>query len=172
MLPPRRHLQVRRTVLVVVEGDTEFAFCRYLKANGSQGRNLQLVINNANGGSPDKIVERAWRLHRQSAYDHVAIVLDDDQPIGPTGQRTVRSLHAQLIRFQPCIEGFFLRLMARAVPGDSAACKRAFHEHGLGERDKLDHEAYHRLFPLSDLETLKRNPQFAELWHLFTNETP
>ena len=80
MPPPRRQLQVRRTVLVVVEGDTEFAFCRYLKANGSQGKNLQLVIRNANGGSADKIVEYARRLVRQSAFDHVAIVLDDDQP--------------------------------------------------------------------------------------------
>lgn len=70
MPPPRRHLQVRHTVLVVVEGDTEFAFCRYLKANGSQGRNLQFVIRNANGGSADKIIEHARRLARQSAYDH------------------------------------------------------------------------------------------------------
>ena len=170
MPQPRRQLQVRRTVLVVVEGDTEFAFCLYLKGLGSHGRNIQIHIENAHGGSPDKIVERARRLARQSAYDQVVIVFDQDRPLGKAGEKTIRSLRAQVFCFQPCVEGFFLQLMGRPVPADSDACKRAFHQHGLDEKAKLNRDAYATLFPQERFEALQaQQTQFAELWRVFTN---
>ena len=171
MPPARRQLQLRRTVLVVVEGDTEFAFCRYLKAIGSHGRNLQVTIKNAHGGSPDKIVEFARRQARQSAFDQVVILFDDDKPLSASGQKTVQSLRARLFRFSPCVEGFYLRLLRQPVPATSEACKRAFHTHGLNEQQKVDHGAYARLFPLAQFADFMPDTDFAALWKLFTHDS-
>ena len=172
MPPPRRQLQIRRTVLVVVEGDTEFAFCRYLKSIGSQGRNIQVTIKNAQGGSPDKIVEHARRQSRHSAFDQVVIMLDDDKPLTAQGTKTARSMRARLFRSSPCIEGFFLRLLRQPVPSTTEACKRAFHARGLNEQQKLDHDSYATLFPLSQLADLMKDDDFAALWNLLTNDSP
>lgn len=172
MPPPRRQLQLRRTVLVVVEGDTEFAFCRYLKAIGSHGRNLQVTIKNAHGGSPDRIVEFARRQARQSAFDQVVILMDDDRPLSPSGHRTVRSMRARLFSFSPCVEGFYLRLLRHPVPATSDACKRAFHAQGLNEQQKVDHDAYARLFPQARLADFMSDADFAALWKLFTHDSP
>ncbi len=172
MPPPRRQLQLRRTVLVVVEGDTEFAFCRYLKAIGSHGRNLQVTIKNAHGGSPDKIVEFARRQARQSAFDQVVILMDDDRPLSLTGEKTAHSMRARLFRFTPCVEGFYLRLLGQSVPATSEACKRAFHAHGLSEPQKVDHDAYARLFPLTRSADFMSDTDFAALWKLFTHDSP
>lgn len=172
MPPVRRQLQLRRTVLVVVEGDTEFAFCRYLKSIGSQGRNLQITIKNAHGGSPDKIVEFARRQARQSAFDQVVILFDDDKPLSVTGQKTAHSMRARLFRFSPCVEGFYLRLLRQPVPATSEACKRAFHAQGLNEQQKVDHDAYARLFPQARFADFMPDTDFAALWNLFTNDSP
>lgn len=166
----RPHLPLRRTVLVIVEGETEFAFCRYLKAKLSQGQHLQLTIKSAHGGSPDTIIEYARRQMRQFPHDHVAIVFDTDRPLSPKGEKTVRALKAETFRFTPCIEGFFLELLGRPVPPDSETCKRHFHEHGLDEKAKLSHEAYERLFPPDQIEAFCHHPDFARLKRLFSNE--
>jgi hypothetical protein len=168
----KRHIQVRHTVLVVVEGDTEFAFCRHLKASGSHGRNIQVTIKNAHGGSPEKIVEFARRQARQSSYDEVVIVFDDDCALSPRGERTARAMRASVVRFAPCIEGFFLRLLGRTSPSDSASCKACFHQNGLDEKAKLDHDSYERLFPIARLDEWMVNHEFARLWKTFTNTNP
>lgn len=167
---PCRQIQVRRTILVVVEGDTEFAFCRYLKSLGSRERNLQIHIKNAHGGSPDKIVAMARRLAKQSAYDQVAIVFDQDKALTAQGEKFISSMRATTFRFTPCVEGFFLKLMGRPVEQDTASCKRVFHQHGLDERAKCDRDAYEKLFPLASFEQLSTDLQFADLWKLFTNQ--
>lgn len=169
MPPPRP--QIRRTVLVVVEGDTEFAFCRYLKAIGSQGRNLQITIKNAHGGSPDKIVEFARRQARQSTYDQIAIVFDADKPLTAKGARTAHALRARLFCFSPCVEGFFLRLLRQPVPTATEACKRAFHACSLNESQKLDHDAYARILPQARLAEFTADRDFTGLWNLFTHES-
>ena len=165
-----RQIQVRRTVLVVVEGDTEFAFCLYLKSLGSRGRNLQIHVNNAHGGSPDKIVERARRLGKQSAYDQVAIIFDQDKALTASGDKAIRSMNAIAFRFAPCVEGFFLKLLGRPVENDTDACKRVFHQHGLDEKAKCDRNAYEKIFPLASFDQFSLDLQFAALWKLFTNE--
>ena len=136
-MPPNcRQVQVRKTVLVVVEGDTEFAFCRYLKTIGSHGRNLQIHIRNAHGGSPDKIAEYTQRLARQSAYDQVVILFDQDRPLGAEGEKIIRDLGAMDFRFSPCIEGFFLKLLGKPVANSAGFCKQMFHQSGLDEKAK------------------------------------
>jgi hypothetical protein len=169
-MPKRcRKLEVRSTVLVVVEGDTEFAFCLYLKSIGARGRGFQIHVENAHGGSPDKIVQRAQRLTKQATYDRVVIIFDHDCDLTIRGEKIIRSLHATVFRFSPCVEGFYLKLMGLPIGTTSESCKRTFHEHGLDEKAKCDRDAYKRLFPLEKFEQLSGDAQFAELWKLFTN---
>lgn len=170
MAKARRQILLRRTVLVIVEGETEFAFCRYLKASLSRGRDLQANIKPAHGGSPDAIVEYARRQMKHIPHDQVVIVFDTDRPLSPKGEKTVRALKAETFRFTPCIEGFFLELLGRPVPPDSDACKLHFHEHGLDKKAKLSLEAYERLFPSDRIEACCRHPDFARLKRLFSNE--
>ena len=61
MAKARRQILLRRTIRVIVEGETEFAFCRHLKASLSRGRDVQVNIKPAHGGSPDAIVDHARR---------------------------------------------------------------------------------------------------------------
>lgn len=166
----KRQIQLRRTVLVIVEGETEFAFCRFLKAHLSRGRNLQVNIKPARGGSPDSVVEFARRQIKLVPHDHLAIVFDTDRPLTTAGEERIKQLKAATFRFTPCIEGFFLQLMGRSVPADSDTCKRHFHEYGLDKKAKLFHEAYEKCFPISELDRLGIHPQFEALRQLFFND--
>ncbi len=142
-----------------------------MKAIGSQGKNLQITIKNAHGGSPDKIVEFARRQARQSAFGQIVILLDDDKPLSASGQKTAHSMRARLFRFSPCVEGFYLRLLRQPVPATSDACKRAFHAQGLNEQQKVDHDAYAQLFPQARFAGFMPDTDFAALWNLFTNDS-
>ena len=159
----------RRTVLVIVEGDTEFAFCLHLKANLSRGRNVQINIRNAHGGSPDKIVAFAGGEIRQASYDTVLIIFDTDRPLSVGGKRFAEALRAKLILFSPCIEAWFLRLLNERPPATTAACKRRFHEMGLDEQRKCERDAYERLFPAKRLRKFT-NTQFKLLVKVFSND--
>ncbi|MDD2709864.1 MAG: RloB domain-containing protein [Verrucomicrobiae bacterium] len=167
----RRHLKPlsRRTLLVVVEGGTEKAFCLYLKASCCRGQNIQVIVKNAHGGSPDKIVEFARRLTKNATYDRVAIIFDTDRPLSSKGEKTIRALRAHAFRFTPCIEGFFLRLLKQTVPPDTESCKRKFHEIGLDEQSKLWSEEYQKLFPEGNFRQLNADADFAQLTALFSN---
>jgi hypothetical protein len=59
--------------------------------------------------------------------------------------------------------------MGRSTPKDSYSCKGDFHQHGLGEKEKLDHDAYTSLFPSTAFPSLSADPQFAALVKLFSN---
>jgi hypothetical protein len=169
MAKARRQISLRRTLLIIVEGETEFAFCRYLKATLSRGRDLQVNIKSAHGGSPDAVVEYARRQLRQFPHDHLAILFDTDLPLKPKGEQQLRSLKAQTFRFSPCIEGFFLEVLGHPNPGDTAACKDKFHRLFLDQKVKLSHEAYEQLFPASAITRWRQHPDFDRLVRLFEN---
>ena len=170
-MPKRFVRSVRATLLVVVEGDTEFAFCRYLKATFSRGCNLRAEIRPAHGGSPDKIVEYARRLANHFPPGCLAVVFDADRPLSPKGEKTLRKLKAHAFRFHPCIEGFFLEVLGHPKPADSAACKDAFHRAGLDQDDKLSHVRYAELFAVAELPRWRAHRDFDRLARLFGNES-
>jgi hypothetical protein len=166
----KRQVHQRKSTLIVVEGDTEFAFCRYLKSVLCHRQNVQIIIKNSHGGSPDKIVDYAYQLTRHASFDQVAILVDSDKPLGAKGLRLATRMKAQLFPFTPCIEGFFLELLGLPVPSDSEACKRKFHQEGLEAEAKLRFEAYEKLFPGERMNRMITNQKFRELKGLFLNE--
>ncbi len=169
-MAPRRYIPpIRHTVLVVVEGDTEFAFCRHLKAHLSRGKGIEIHIHNAHGGAPTKIVEFAKQRAKQASYDDVVIVFDTDLALTPTGKRSAESIKAKLFRFTPCIEAWFLNLLGEHHPSDTPSCKKRFHEVGLDEKAKCEREQYDSIFPKTLFDDLVKNPQFSELLQIFSN---
>ena len=72
--------QIRTTILVVVEGETEEAFCLYMKRTLSKGK-AHVVVENARGGSPQSILETAEKFLRIADYDHRFVVLDAVKPL-------------------------------------------------------------------------------------------
>lgn len=169
-MAPRKHITVRTTLLVVVEGDTEFAFCRYLKMCFSPRQALRAGIKSAHGGSPDKIVEYARRQMRQFPHDILAVVFDADRPLSQKSAFTLQKLKARTFRFTPCIEGFFLELLGHPKPADSDSCKQTFHRVGLDEKAKLSHASYARLFPVEEMNRWRKHNDFDRLVRLFLNE--
>lgn len=167
---PRRTVQ--QTALLVVEGETEEAFCKYLKIEYNRDCGLAVRIHNARGRGPDFIIEQARKQYCSKAFDRVFILMDADLEIElAKSHRTVKSIGAVIWRSEPqCIEGFFLKLLGRCPPGTSGGCKDEFHSFGISESDKLDWNSYGTLFPRDRLEDLRlHHPHLDNLIRLFSN---
>jgi hypothetical protein len=166
---PRRKVQA--TAILVVEGETEEAFCKHLKGCYNRNCGLRVTIRNARGWGPDHIVEAARKTCQQASFDRVFIWMDGDQPIRlEKTHRTIRSLEAVVLRSSPCVEGFFLRMMGQAVPQASSQCKDRFHRVGLSEDQKLEPERYAGLFPAARLEAIRASHSLLDnLIKLFSN---
>ena len=165
----RQMRQLRPSLLIVVEGATEFAFCKYLKSQLSHRNGKFITIKNAHGGSPSKIVEYTYRNYRHTPYDNVAIIWDTDVPLNDTkSSRMISSMKATIINPSPCIEGLFLEMCGEKAPPVTADCKRRFHKIGLSKRDKLDANAYENLFLPIQLPTLRAHPTFKAIYQLYT----
>jgi hypothetical protein len=165
---------VRSTALLVVEGDTEQAFCKYLRRNFNRNSGLCVTIYNARGRSLDQIVDEARAKCRQASYDRIYILMDEDCPIQlRKTHKTIQRLNATLWLSAPCcIEGFFLNLLGHSPPSSSAACKETFHRVALSERHKLDPEKYFDMFPADLLESLRANHRMLDdLIKLFSNRS-
>ena len=164
---------VSATALLVVEGDTEEAFCKYLKQLFNRDCGLRVTIHNARGRSPDQIVEEARAKCCQAHFDRVHILMDDDYPILlKKSHAAIRVLKITLWRSKPCcIEGFFLTLMGHPPPGGSSLCKSVFHKVGLSAHDKLDPYRYETIFPASQLGILRlQHPLLDEIIRFLSNK--
>jgi len=166
--------RARATALLVVEGETEEAFCNYLKRLYGRDTGLAVSIHNARGMSPDNIVEVARSKCCQISFDRVFILLDQVPPfqLGKSKQ-TIHALKATVWWSEPdCIEGFFLSMMgSKPKPGaDSTYCKSHFHKDGLSESQKLEWERYGKLFPKERHDDLRKShPMLDNLIRLFSN---
>jgi hypothetical protein len=112
---PRR--AVKATALIVVEGETEEAFCKYLKMHYNRDCGLAVTIHNGYGFGPDSIIEQARKQCCQKSFDRVFILMDEDLDITlQKSHRTVRSLGVVIWRSGPqCIEGFFFKLLGKTL---------------------------------------------------------
>ncbi len=153
--PPR---QQRSTLLLVVEGETEKAFCDYLKSMLSRNRNISVTILNAYGGSPEAIVEYADRQCKTVDFDRVMILMDVDKPVQNQlmFDRQIHEMHAELLFSRPCIEGELLEALGMGpTPATSTACKAKFHQTVIRREDATKPASYARHFPIERLELLR-----------------
>lgn len=150
-MPVRERPQVK-TLLVVVEGDTEMAFLGHLKsiyALRNCGHSVR--IKNAHGKGPGNVIAKAVR--EQGQFDCRVALYDADIPLTDADRRAANAARLPLLSPQPAIEGLLLAILGRAVPGSTDECKRAFD--GIFRANKLDARAYQQLFTRDVLEAAR-----------------
>jgi hypothetical protein len=172
MRPRRKPIRsIVPSTLIVVEGETEEAFCIYLKEIFSRGVGMSITVENARGGSPEAIVNYAKKLCQNKHHDRKVIFLDGDRSFSPKAQRLISSLKVQVILSSPCVEGLFLHILEENVPPHSDACKKVFHEKILDAKEKTGRKGYYKALPYSLLLHQRAKVQaLNELLQIFRNE--
>jgi hypothetical protein len=126
--------QTRHTTLIVVEGDTEYAFVKYLKGLCGRDCGTRVTIENAHGGSGDSVLKKTIQLG--APYDVCVCLYDTDKmPTAKGHIRKAKRLGIIEIASTPAIEALFLEILGKRIPPETAACKRALQQL-LGD-DKL-----------------------------------
>ncbi|MCH7225661.1 hypothetical protein [Haloferula sp. A504] len=154
----------RRTAQIVVEGFTEEAFCKHLKALYARDCGVRVEIHNARGGSPQDVIRSAIK---RRGFDRTLVLFDTDRPLPAVWHRKALANGYQLVTPSPCIEAFLLELLGHPLPGDTAACKRAF-DAVLPPPGKYLPEPYAEHFP----DTLLRHAQSPLLKQLLSAFRP
>ena len=123
-MPTTGRRVARRTVLLVGEGKTEWAFLRHIKSLYiSRGCGVSAKIRNAHGRGPSQVVDYTIKQRKNAAYDRVAVLLDTDLEMSTTAQKRVSSKKIQIIGSTPCIEGLLLKILNEHVPDSCPDCK-------------------------------------------------
>ena len=117
---------VRSTLLMIGEGDTETAFLEHLRALYC-GRNTQVVvtIRNAHGKAQAYLLDFAKRLTGNIAYDRCIVLLGAGIPWTEQSKERARQGKFDLVDAEPCIEGLLLSIFGDPVPDHPSTCKTA-----------------------------------------------
>lgn len=144
MAQPRKVRQVRKTLLVVGEGDSEVAFLKHLRQlYCSGGAGVTVSVHNAHGLGPENVISTAITLNRMGGHDRVVAFLDTDIPWPVALQKAAQRARVQLVGSTPCLEGLLLGILQQPVPDKSDACKKSLHlrlGHKLTDRDDYQAE--------------------------------
>ena len=141
----RKRIQ-KTSIYILCEGKTEVAFLNYIKKL-CPTRHKSIFIRDAKGDNSLKNMRKKIaneKDHRQ--IDKAYIFLDGDQIDSENIQST------DVLISEPCIEGFFLKILTDSKPQTSRECKRKFEKEYLNKTDKLDHRTYKKHFREDVLE--------------------
>lgn len=156
----RRQQQIRKTLLVVGEGDSEVAFLKHLRElYCCQGKGVTVTIRNAHGKGPDHVVDHAIRQARIYSYDSCVAFLDTDLVWTDRLKKKARQTKIDMVGSSPCFEGLLLSVLGMRVPLKSVECKQQI-DRALGI-DLTDRKAYPSHFPRAALEGARK--RIAEL---------
>jgi hypothetical protein len=158
---------VRRTVLIVGEGNAEVVFIHHLKSlYVVRGSGVALTIKNAHGKGALGVVNFTIRQGLNADYDLKAAVLDTDTDWNDKTQNTARKAKVQVVPCNPCIEAMLLSLYGDSAHGRSTEqYKKVF----AARFDAPAHEAglYAKHFPYEFLEKARNtSPVLEELLSL------
>lgn len=143
--------KTNRTVLIVVEGETEEAFVTHLKSlYYRRGMKLTVHIRNAYGYGPQGIINKLKSVAQTAAYDHRIAVLDADVPLKAAEDKWLRGAKIEIIVSAPAIEAILLAILGKHAPDITGACKNELQKHASG--DQTDARYHQRHFPLETLE--------------------
>lgn len=147
---------VRKTLLVVGDGDCEEVFLKHLRElYCCRGMGVNVTVRNAHGKGPDHVVDYAIRQSLLFRYDACVTLLDTD--IAWTDQLKQRAKRAtvSMVGSVPCFEGLLLSILGMRVPTNSSNCKKV-----ISNEIKIDlteRNAYAKPFskPVLDVARLK-----------------
>lgn len=148
--------RVRKTLLVVGEGDTEVAFLKHLRTlYCANNEGVAATPSNAHGKSPDNVIDHTAKQARNASYDIRVALLDTDIPWTDQLKKLARRQKIEMIGSSPCIEGLFLSILGRNIPEQTLECKRAIKQ--LLGCDLTDWQSYGQHFPKDVLQSARKN---------------
>ncbi len=150
----RKQPQVRKTLLIVGEGDSEEAFLkhlRYLYCSGGAG--AAVTVRNAHGKGPENVINHAEKLARIYSYDAHTALLDTDILWTEKLKKDARKAKIDMVGSIPCFEGLLLSILEKHPADQCADCKKAIQQ--LIEIDLTKHESYARHFPKAVLDAAR-----------------
>lgn len=155
--------KTNRTVLIVVEGETEEAFVSHLKSlYYRRGMQLSISIRNAHGHGPQGVINKLKSVTQTAEFDHRIAVLDADIPLKPVEDQWLRRARIETIISDPAIEATLLTILGKHAPDNTGACKGELQRHAPG--DQTDVRYYEKYFPLEILEKVRgKVPAFDAL---------
>ncbi|ANT65127.1 RloB domain-containing protein [Prosthecochloris sp. CIB 2401] len=143
--------EIKKTLLVVGEGDSEKAFLQHLRSlYCTRGDGVKVTIRNAHGKGPDNVVNFAIRQLNVCSYDACVVVLDTDIPWTERLKKKAKKANIELVGSSPCLEGFLLLILGTYPPEQSVQCKKDI-KRFLGI-DLTEWESYASSFPKTLLE--------------------
>lgn len=152
----RRYYHVRKTVLVVGEGDSEEVFLKHLREIYCvRGGGVTVTVRNAHGKGPENVIAYAARQAAMHAYDKCVALLDTDIFWTDKLKMFACKANIEMIGSVPCFEGLLLTILGKRVPARSAECKKAIQR--LLSVDITDRPAYVRHFPVMVLNSARVN---------------
>lgn len=144
--------KTNRTVLIVVEGETEEAFVVHLRSLYYQrGMLLSLRIRNAYGYGPQGVIDRLRSSVAQGEnFAHRIAVLDGDIPLKATEKKWLQQAKIQTIISFPAIEATLLAILGMHAPDTTDTCKNELQKRAPG--DQTEAYYYKKNFPFETLE--------------------
>jgi hypothetical protein len=143
--------KTNRTVLIVVEGETEEAFITHIKRfYYRRGMQLSIRIRNARGHGPQGIIDKLRSVAQTADFDHRIAVLDADIPLKASEVKWLSREKVHSIVSLPAMEATLLAILGRQAPDTTGACKKELQKHAPG--DPTDVNYYEKYFPHEMLE--------------------
>ncbi len=144
-------------VLITVEGTTEKAFIDYLIDLFQRG-GCNFDVKNAQGGSPNTIVESAIRNIETGYYIEKYVIIDGDIGFTKKVLNQIKKHKIELIITCPTFEALFLEILETDFSIDkyntSKKCKKEFEKYLKG-LSKTSSKTYYKILPKKLLNTKK-----------------
>lgn len=138
--------RVRKTLLIVGEGDSEEAFLKHLRdLYCSGGAGVAVTVRNAHGKGPENVIDHAARQARIYSYDARIALLDTDIPWTDKLKKSARKSKIDMVGSMPCFEGLLLSILGKRPPEQCADCKKAIQK--LIDIDLTERQSYAKSFP-------------------------
>jgi hypothetical protein len=154
MVMARKQHQVRKTLLIVGEGDSEEAFLKHLRElYCSGGAGVAVTVRNAHGKGPENVIDHATRLARIASFDKRVALLDTDIPWTDKLKKEARKAKINMIGSIPCFEGLLLAILGKYPAAQCADCKKAISL--LLGVDLTERQSYAKHFPKPVLDAAR-----------------
>ena len=146
--------KTNKTVLIVVEGETEEAFVGYLKQlYYRRGMPLSVGIKNARGHGPEGVIDKLKSVAQTADFDHRLVVLDADIALLPAQEKWLRKEKIELIFSSPAMEATLLAILGKQAPSATGACQNELPKQAPGDPTEVRY--YEKYFPLPTLESMR-----------------
>jgi hypothetical protein len=108
--------RIQKTLLIVGEGYSEFAFLNHIKQfPGVCGNGTQITIKNARGKGALGVIKWALRQIANADFNEVAVMIDTDTDWNRHVEILAQKNKIRVIASDPCFEALLLRVLERKV---------------------------------------------------------